>query len=363
MRSLKKFKDLKLAEKIAGKINAIVSKKRTVMIAGSEQASALIKYRLKKLIEEKVNIVYGPGCAACFTPVEMIDKAVSIALQKDVIMLIYPEILHIPGSKQSLYEIQNNGRDVRIINSPLESVKTAEEDPKKKVVLFATGFETAAAVNAFTLLFAQKKGIKNLSILSSQIIFHACLEEIVSSSSLPLDGILIPGDLCTITGYDVFEPVSQKYKIPLVVGGHEPVDIIMGIYLIAKQIEENQHKVENQYSRGTISTGNDEGKKIISQIFEVVSRNLRDTGNVLNSTLKIKKEFTQFDAEKIFSVKYILPEVSVFCISGKIMRGLSMPDKCSVFGKICIPSHPLGSLMAATDGICSTYYKYKPDLT
>lgn len=359
MLSFDKFKDLKLAEKLSEKILSGADQRTNIMAAGEGLAYSIIKNKLCELVKGKINFLFGPGCPACITPIEVIDKAVSIASLNNAVIALYEEFLCIPGSKQSLNESKEKGNDIRVIDSPLEAVKIAESEFDKKIVFLSAGFEHSTAINSYALSLAHKKGLRNFFILNSQPVFHSCIKAVLSSCNSNIQGLMLSGKIITVTGYNKYHDIAAGLKIPIVVSGCEPLDILHSVYLITRQLDEGRSKVENQFIRGTSINGNNIAVQNINNYFEVTNKTWRSLGLIENSSYKLKKEFSQYDAEKQFSTKYTMPEESVFCEANKVLRGSKAPDNCSAYTKLCTPSHTLGAPMASKEGICNLFFKYR----
>ena len=302
--------------------------------------------------------MHGPGCPVCVTPLAIIDKAIAIASMPGVIFTSFGDMLRVPGSSKDLLSVKASGGDVRIVYSPLDAVMIAKQNPDRKVVFFAVGFETTAPANAMAVDQAEKMGVNNFSILSSHVLVPPAMEALLSSGVSTVQGFLAAGHVCTIMGYEEYFPIAEKYRIPIVVTGFEPVDILQGIYMAVKQLEEGRHEVENQYSRSVSRAGNVPAQKVINKIFSVVDRTWRGIGEIPMSGLGLKSEYQRYDAENVFDVANISAQESPLCISGQIMQGLKRPHECSAFGKECNPEHPIGAPMVSSEGACAAYFHY-----
>ena len=322
------------------------------------QTHTILKYGIEELLPEKVTLVHGPGCPVCVTPLEMIDKAISIASRDDVIFTSFGDMLRVPGSKNDLLSVKANGYQVKMLYSPLDAVMLAEKNPDKKVVFFAVGFETTAPPNAMAVAEAKRRNINNFSILCSHVLVPPAIEALLSSPNSRIQGFLAAGHVCTVMGYEEYIPLASKYKIPIVVTGFEPVDILQGVYMAVKQLEEKKHEVENQYSRVVQKEGNFPAKKLLSEVFDTVDRKWRGIGTIPKSGYQLKEAYAAFDAEKLFSVENIVSPESSLCIAGEVLQGLKKPIACSAFGKECTPEHPLGAPMVSSEGACAAYFHY-----
>lgn len=359
MKYLDEYRDPNLVKDLSDDIKRITTKPWTIMEICGGQTHSIIKFGIDQLLPSKITLVHGPGCPVCVTPLELIDKAVELASRKDIVFCSFGDMLRVPGSKKDLLSVKAEGGDVRIVYSPLDALKIAKDHLKKEVVFFAVGFETTAPANAMAVYQAKEQGIKNFSILVSQVLVPPAMEAILSSGDNRIQGFLAAGHVCAVMGYEEYVPIAQKYHIPIVVTGFEPVDILQGILMCVKQLEEGRFEVENQYSRSVQKKGNEHAQKIIQEVFCVVPRQWRGVGEISQSGLGLQKAFASFDAEKKFDLMTHEVHESPDCISGLILQGLKKPDGCSAFGKKCAPEHPLGATMVSSEGACAAYYHYR----
>jgi hydrogenase expression/formation protein HypD len=358
MKYIDEYRDADVAKKYAELIRKITTREWTMMEICGGQTHAIVKFGIDHLLPKEITLVHGPGCPVCVTPLEIIDKAIAIASRSDVIFTSYGDMLRVPGSKKDLLTVKSEGGDVRMVYSPLDAVKLARQNPNKKIVFFAVGFETTAPANAMAVWEARKSGVKNFSILSSHVLVPPAMEAILSSPSNLVQAFLAAGHVCTVMGYEDYFPIAKKYRTPIVITGFEPVDILHGIYLTVKQLEEGRVGVENQYSRAVRREGNVPAKKLLSEVFEVIDRKWRGIGMIPKSGWGLKPEFADHDAEKIFDVADIETQESPACIAGQIMQGLKKPHECTAFGTGCKPEHPLGAPMVSSEGACAAYFHY-----
>ncbi|MDP8266202.1 MAG: hydrogenase formation protein HypD [Candidatus Aceula meridiana] len=347
------------AKNLAKGIAKITTKPWTIMEICGGQTHSIIRFGLDTLLPKGIELVHGPGCPVCVTPLESIDKAIVLALRDDVIFCSFGDMLRVPGSEKDLLTVKAQGGDVRIVYSPADALKIAKENPSKKVVFFAIGFETTAPGNAWAAYQARKEGITNFSLLVSHVLVPPAMEAVLSSSLNRIQGFLAAGHVCTIMGYDEYFPLAKKYKVPIVVTGFEPIDILQGVYMCVKQLEQGSCEVENQYARSVHEGGNKSAQEIISKVFDVAVRKWRGIGEIPKSGLVLKEEFSAFDAEKIFPLEGIETHEPKECISALVLQGVKKPYECEAFGKICRPEHPLGAPMVSTEGACSAYYRYR----
>jgi hydrogenase expression/formation protein HypD len=358
MKYLSEYRSPEVVEQYINEIAKITTQKWTIMEVCGGQTHSLVKNGLLNLLPDKVQMVHGPGCPVCVTPLHLIDKAVYLAEEKGVILCSFGDMLRVPGSKKSLLEAKASGADVRILYSPLEAVKLAKENPQKEVVFFAVGFETTAPANALSVIHAQREGLKNYSILTSHVLVPPAIEAVMNDDSTLIQGFLAAGHVCTIMGIDEYYPIAEKYHIPMVVTGFEPVDLVQGIYMTIKQLEEGKSEVENQYGRVVKPEGNPEARKVIETVFKVCDREWRGIGVIPNSGYELRPEFADFDANTKFDVKIEKAEESKECIAGLVLKGIKKPHECSQFGKKCTPTSPLGAPMVSSEGACAAYYHF-----
>lgn len=358
MKYIDEFRNLDAAKNISEKIRAVTKHNWNIMEICGGQTHTIMKYNVEELLPPEINLIHGPGCPVCVTPLELIDKAINIASRTDVIFTSFGDMLRVPGSKMDLLAVKANGGNVKMVYSPLDAVKLAEQNPDKKVVFFAVGFETTAPANAMSVFEASKRGIKNYSILCSHVLVPPAIEALLSSKGNLIQGFLAAGHVCTVMGYEDYIPLSQGYKIPIVVTGFEPVDILQGIYLTVKQLEEKKFEVENQYSRVVAKKGNTAAKNLLAEVFDVVDRKWRGIGTIPKSGFGLKEKYASYDAEKIFQLEDISVEESPLCIAGLVLQGLKKPMECSQFGKTCKPENPLGAPMVSSEGACAAYFHY-----
>ena len=322
------------------------------------QTHSLVKNGLLDLLPEQVTMLHGPGCPVCVTPLHLIDEAIYLAETEKVILCSYGDMLRVPGSRKSLLEAKSAGADVRILYSPLEAVKIARENPDKEVVFFAVGFETTAPANALSVKMAKAEGIRNYSLLTSHVLVPPAIEAIVQSEDNVVQGFLAAGHVCTIMGLDEYHPLTRENSLPVVVTGFEPVDLLQGIYMLLRQLEEGRYELENQYSRVVKPEGNAEARKLLEEIFEVSDREWRGIGNIPGSGYELLAAYAEYDASKKFSIPIEKARESAECIAGEILRGKKKPHQCPQFGTKCTPLNPLGAPMVSSEGACAAYYHF-----
>lgn len=358
MKYIDEYRDGEAASRMVDKIHGLVRHPWVIMEVCGGQTHTIVKYGIDELLPKEVTLVHGPGCPVCVTPLEMIDRALEIAARPDVIFCSFGDMLRVPGSKRDLFAVKSEGGDVRIVYSPLDALKVAQNNPDKKVVFFAVGFETTAPANAMSVWQAKRLGINNFSILVSHVLVPPAMASILQSPQNRVQGYLGAGHVCAVMGWREYEPITARYKVPIVVTGFEPLDLLEGVYMAVKQLEEERAEVENQYVRAVKIDGNIPAQKLILSVFEVADRKWRGIGIIPKSGYKLKYEFREHDAERIFEVDYIEAEESSLCISGQVLKGLKKPHECPAFGKECTPERPLGATMVSSEGACAAYYNY-----
>ena len=322
------------------------------------QTHSLVKNGILNMLPSNIQMIHGPGCPVCVTPVSLIDKAVYLAVECNVILCSFGDMIRVPGSGMSLLEAKARGADIRILYSPLETVKIAKENPDREVVFFAVGFETTAPANALSVIHAHREGVKNYSILASHVLVPPAIEEVMNDALSKVDGFLGAGHVCAIMGIYEYYPLVEKYKVPIVVTGFEPVDLLEGILMTIKQLEAGEAKVENQYSRIVKPEGNTKAQEIIYEVFEVTDRLWRGMEIIPMSGYKVKKAYRDYDAEIKFNISIEEAPENPECIAGEIMKGIKKPFECQHFGKKCRPSSPLGAPMVSGEGACAAYFHY-----
>jgi hydrogenase expression/formation protein HypD len=358
MKYLDEYRDATVANKLIDQIKSVATKRWTIMEVCGGQTHTICQYGLEELLPETINLVHGPGCPICVTPLEQIDKAIALAQDPEVIFCSFGDMLRVPGSKCDLLDVKARGGDVRVVYSPLDCVALARANPDRKVIFFAVGFETTAPANAMAAWQARKLGLSNFFLLCSHVTVPQVLTAILQSPQNTVQAFLAPGHVCSIMGWSEYEPISRHYKVPIVVTGFEPVDLLEGILKCVNQLENGKSEVENQYGRAVKRTGNPEAQALIRQVFDVVDRPWRGLGTIPKSGYKLSYDYSRLDAEKAFSVESIAAHESPLCISGQILRGLKKPFECGAFGKQCTPEHPLGATMVSSEGTCATYYRF-----
>jgi hydrogenase expression/formation protein HypD len=358
MKYIDEYRNPRLALSIIQEIQRIQTRPWVIMEVCGGQTHSIVKHGIDRLLPEGIELVHGPGCPVCVTPLETIDKAHAIAAHAEVIFCSFGDMLRVPGSDGDLFTLKSKGADVRVVYSPLDCLKIARANPEKKVVFFAVGFETTAPANAMLVHRAKLEGLKNVSILVSHSLVPPSITYILQSPQNRVQGFLGPGHVCTIMGYREYEPISSRYKVPIVITGFEPLDLLQGTLMTVRQLEAKTAITENQYSRVLDREGNVAARKLVNSVFEVSDRKWRGVGWISKSGYKLRWEYRDHDAERLFEVKEIDTKEPAICISGQILKGIKKPHHCPAFGTQCTPLTPLGATMVSAEGACAAYYAY-----
>jgi hydrogenase expression/formation protein HypD len=359
MRFLDEYRDAELARQLAREIRRNTTRPWNIMEVCGGQTHAIVKFGIDELLPREITLIHGPGCPVCVTPLEMIDQALEIAGRADVIFTSFGDMLRVPGSKSSLLEVKARGGDVRIVYSPLDALKVAEENPAKEVVFFGVGFETTAPATAMAVHQAAQRRLTNFSILVSHVLVPPAMEALLSAENCQVQAFLAAGHVCTVMGFEEYFPITAKYRVPIVVTGFEPLDILQGVLMCIQQLESGRSEVENQYSRSVRREGNRPAQDLIRQVFRVVARKWRGVGEIPQSGLGLSKPYIAFDAAEKFGLANAWVQEPAECISGLVLQGLKKPHECPAFGGRCTPDHPLGATMVSSEGACAAYYRYR----
>lgn len=359
MRFIDEYRDAQSAHGYAQALKRITTKSWTVMEVCGGQTHSIVRFGIDELLPSSITLVHGPGCPVCVTPLELIEKALEIASIPDVLFCSFGDMLRVPGISKDLLTVKAAGGDVRIVYSPLDALKLALDNPQREVVFFAVGFETTAPANAMAVFQASRQDVHNFSLLVSHVLVPPAIEAILSSSENRVQGFLAAGHVCAVMGYTEYEPLAQKYHVPIIVTGFEPLDILQGIYMCVDQLEKDRAEVENQYSRSVRREGNMPAQELIREVFCVTPRKWRGIGEIAQSGLRLQEKYTGFDAEKRFGIADHSADEPAECISGLILQGIKKPHECSEFGTGCTPEHPLGATMVSSEGACAAYHQYR----
>jgi len=359
MKFLDEYRDAQLAQHLAREIHRITTKPWTLMEICGGQTHAIVKFGIDELLPEKITLIHGPGCPVCVTPLEIIDQALEIAARPDVIFTSFGDMLRVPGSTTDLLSVKANGGDVRMVYSPLDAVKLAEQNPAREIVFFGVGFETTAPATAMAIVQAAQKKLKNFSMLVSHVLVPPAMEALLSSPNCHVQGFLAAGHVCAVMGFEEYLPIANKYRVPIIVTGFEPLDILQGVLMTIRQLQMGRAEVGNQYSRAVRREGNRPAQELIKRVFQVVPRKWRGVGEIARSGLGLAEEFAVFDAEKRFGVTGHYVGESAECRSGLVLQGQIKPRECPAFAIRCTPEHPLGAPMVSSEGACAAYYRYR----
>ena len=359
MKFIDEYRNEKAALLISARIKKAVVNPCNIMEICGGQTHTILKYNLEQYLPDEITMIHGPGCPVCVTPVNFINAAIEFASNNENIIASYGDMLRVPGTVTDLLSVKAEYGDIRMVYSPLEAVKIAKENPDRKIIFFVVGFETTAPANASAILEAEKLNLRNFFVICSQMLVPPALEAILSNEQVKINGLLAAGHVCTIMGYEEYNLLSEKYSIPIVATGFEPLDLLSGILMIAEQLRDKRHVVENQYSRVVSQSGNMHAQEIIRRVFEPEDREWRGIGVIPKSGLKLNEKYKRFDAMMHFNYKNDIPEVDNHCIAGEILQGFRKPHECELFGVSCNPEHPFGAPMVSSEGACAAYFRYR----
>jgi hydrogenase expression/formation protein HypD len=359
MKYLDEFSDPDLARRLVDQIHEVTTQPWAMMEVCGGQTHSIIRHGIDQLLPDGVEMIHGPGCPVCVTPLETIDKALAIAQQPGVIFCSFGDMLRVPGSSKDLFSIKSAGGDVRVVYSPLDALKLAKDNPDRQVVFFGIGFETTAPANAMTVYQAKQQGIANFSLLVSHVLVPPAIAAIMESPRCRVQAFLAAGHVCSVMGTAEYPALAEKYGVPIVVTGFEPLDILEGIRRTVIQLESGRHELENAYPRAVTAEGNLPAMEMLRDVFEVTDRTWRGIGMIPGSGWTLSERYADFDAERRFSVTDIHTEESKLCRSGEVLQGLIKPHECAAFGKECTPRNPLGATMVSSEGACAAYFTYR----
>ncbi len=359
MKYLDEYREPERVLATAKEIAKTVTRPWTLMEICGGQTHSIVKNALEDLLPPTLTLVHGPGCPVCVTSVEVLDRAIAIASKPGVIFTSFGDMLRVPGTERDLLRVKAAGGDVRVVYSPLDALRLARENPTREVVFFAVGFETTAPANAMAVFQAEREGLKNFSILVSHVLVPPAIEAILSAPGNQVQGFLAAGHVCAVMGLEEYVPLAARYRVPIVVTGFEPLDVMQGVLRCVRQLEVGRHEVENQYARTARAEGNPAARAIVSRVFRVVSRKWRGLGEIPRSGLGLSEAYASFDAETRFGVASMTAEESPLCKSGEVLTGRIRPTACPAFGGDCTPEHPLGAPMVSSEGACAAYYRYR----
>jgi len=358
MRYLNEYRDPAVARGLVREILDTATRRWVLMEVCGGQTHTIVKQGLDEILAPAVEMIHGPGCPVCVTSLEQIDKALTLAARPDVLFTSFGDMLRVPGSDCDLQQVRARGGDVRVVYSPLDALDLAVRHPDKQVVFFAVGFETTAPANAMAVYRARELGIGNFSVLVSHVTVPPAMVAILDSPENRVQGFLAAGHVCSVMGWTEYEPIAQRFRVPIVVTGFEPVDILEGIALAVRQLEEGRHEVENQYVRAVRRLGTPPARELVSQVFELADRKWRGVGTIPMSGLVLRPEYSDFDAELRFGLEDIAVDEPAECRAGEVLRGTLKPYQCPAFGTLCTPERPLGAPMVSSEGACAAYYNF-----
>jgi len=359
MKYVDEFRSGPLVQGVLGAIRRTLTRPWTIMEICGGQTHSIVKNGLDEMLPQEICLVHGPGCPVCVTPLESIDRAIAIAGRPDVTFVSFGDMLRVPGSTSDLFRVKSAGGDIRVVYSPLDAVRLAQARPDREVVFFGIGFETTAPANAMAVLQASRLRLKNFSMLVSHVLVPPAIEALLSSPDNRVQAFLAAGHVCTVMGWTEYEPLAAQYRVPIVVTGFEPLDIVEGICLAVRQLEAGRAEVENQYSRSVRREGNRPAQAVIREVFEVCNRKWRGIGEIPRSGFRLREPYATFDAERRFPILGVMTEEPSVCISGLVLQGRKKPGDCPAFGTLCTPERPLGAPMVSSEGACAAYYQYR----
>jgi hydrogenase expression/formation protein HypD len=358
MKYITEYRDAKKVRDVLDEIHRITTHPWRLMEVCGGQTHSIIRHGIDQLLPGAITMIHGPGCPVCVTPLELIDQAISIARLPDTILVSFGDMLRVPGSQEDLFQVKAQGGDVRVVYSPLECIKIAQENPGREIVFFGVGFETTAPANAMAVFQAKQLGIPNFSLLVSHVRVPPALDLLLSSADVEVQGFLLAGHVCAVMGYWEYHPLVEQYGVPMVVTGFEPLDVVQGILMAVRQLEEGRAEVENAYARAVDEEGNRPAQNIINTVFEPCDRNWRGIGTIPNSGWRLRTEYAPYDAAHRFAVSHIQTVESPLCHAGDVLKGIIKPNECPAFGNECTPRKPLGAPMVSAEGACAAYYNF-----
>ena len=359
MKYIDEYRDRKAAQRYAKLLQALAQHPWTVMEICGGQTHSIVRFGIDQIIPKNLSLIHGPGCPVCVTPLESIDRAIAISRRPEVVFCSFGDMLRVPGSASSLLEARAQGADVRVVYSPLDAVALARQLPQRQVVFFAVGFETTAPMTAMAARQAKSLGLGNFSMLVAHVLVPPAMEAILSSPANKVQGFLAAGHVCTVAGFAEYEPLARKYRVPIVVTGFEPLDILQGLAMLVRQLERGERLVQNQYARSARPSGNPAAVALLREVFEPCRRQWRGIGSIESSGLRLRRDFAALDAEQRFPVGDIVAAEPKECLAGEVLQGLRKPHECPAFGALCTPEHPLGAPMVSSEGACAAYHRYR----
>ena len=359
MKFIDEYRDAGIARRLLAEIARTVRGHWVLMEICGGQTHTIMRYGLDELLPPNIELVHGPGCPGCVTPLETIEKALELAARPEVILVSYGDMLRVPGSTTDLFTVKAQGGDVRVVYSPTEALKIARQNPDRKVVFLAIGFETTAPANAMAVWQAKQEGIGNFSVLVSHVLVPPAIRALMTSPDCRVNGFIAPGHVCAVVGYEEYETLVRDFRVPIVVGGFEPVDLLEAILMLVRQLEKGEAKAENQYVRSVNYQGNLPAQRVMKEVFEVADQKWRGIGSIPASGLRVRDEYGDYDASRLFGLASITVDEPAECISAQVLQGLKKPTDCPAFGMRCTPQNPLGAPMVSSEGACAAYYNYR----
>jgi hydrogenase expression/formation protein HypD len=359
MKYLDEYRNADAARKLAATIARTVTQPWNIMEVCGGQTHAIIRFALDEMLPPGLALIHGPGCPVCVTPIEIIDKAIAVASRPEVTFCSFGDMLRVPGSAKDLFTVKSEGGDVRVVYSPMDAVALAQRVPERQVVFFAIGFETTAPANAMAVAHAARLELKNFSVLVSHVLVPPAICAVLDSPRNRVQGFLAAGHVCTVMGMGQYRPIAEKYRVPIIVTGFEPLDILRGVLMCVEQLESGRAEVENAYARCVRSEGNRPAIQRIEEVFQVVSRKWRGIGEIPASGMALRQKYADFDAERRFGISGITADEPAECIAGEVLHGHRKPHDCPAFGIHCTPDRPLGAPMVSAEGACAAYYRYR----
>jgi hydrogenase expression/formation protein HypD len=359
LKYIDEYRDQRIACRLASQIAACATRHWVLMEICGGQTHTIMRYGLDELLPATIELVHGPGCPVCVTPLEVIDKAIQLASRDDVILVSYGDMLRVPGSSSDLLRVKAEGGDIRVAYSPVEAVKIARANPERKVIFLAIGFETTAPANAMAAWQAKREGLTNFSMLVSHVLVPPAIRALMGSAENRVQGFIAPGHVCTVVGCSEYQVLAHDLHVPIVVGGFEPIDVLEAVLMLVRQLERGEAKLENQYVRSVSYDGNSPAQKIVKEVFEVADQKWRGLGNIRNSGLRLRQEYAAYDASRVFDLPDVVVDEPPECMSALVLQGLKQPTDCPGFALRCTPESPLGAPMVSSEGACAAYYRYR----
>ncbi len=359
MKFIDEYRDAGIARRLLAEIARTVRGQWVLMEICGGQTHTIMRYGLDELLPSNIELVHGPGCPVCVTPLETVDKALELASRPEIILVSYGDMLRVPGSTTDLLTVKAQGGDVRVVYSPTEALKIARQNPDRKVVFLAIGFETTAPANAMAVWQAKKEAIGNFSVLVSHVLVPPAIRALMTSPDCRVNGFIAPGHVCTVVGYEEYETLAHDFRVPIVVGGFEPVDLLEAVLMLVRQLEKGEARAENQYVRSVNYQGNLPAQRVIKEVFEIADQKWRGIGTIPASGLRVRDEFGDYDASRLFGLASITVDEPAECVSAQVLQGLKKPTDCPAFGMRCTPQNPLGAPMVSSEGACAAYYNYR----